>query len=148
MPKPNLIRAIYARAREHGVSREEIHDAIRAGWQKASVKDLTDPEAFQLLDGLAGRRAGTVSGCSPSRRQAMANHGRRDYDRSKDPSFLVKEREMQMLREAAALRNWDDATLDRFIERQIGKTEIRTMAEFNRVFWPIKTMNRRQGLHG
>ncbi|MFB3828941.1 MAG: hypothetical protein ACE15B_19400 [Bryobacteraceae bacterium] len=145
MPDVKYIRAIFATAREHGISSEEVHDAIWAGWEKKSVKDLTTAEACQLLDGLRGRRRSTRSGCDSRRRHAMGNHGRRDYDRSQDPNYVINEREMQMLREAAALRNWDEGVLTRFIERQLGRPEIRTMAEFNRVFWPLKAMNRREG---
>ena len=52
-----------------------------------------------------------------------------------------------MLRDAAALREWDQATLTNFISRQLSKPVMVTLADFNKVFWALKAMNRRSGLH-
>lgn len=54
---------------------------------------------------------------------------------------------MKVLREAAQLRGWGEAGLEGFAERQTGKRQIQTMAEFNKVFWPLKAMNNRDGLY-
>lgn len=141
-----LIKTIHACARENGVSREEIHEAI-AHFGKTSLKDLTKTEAYRLLDGLRGGKPSPHFTPKPDRRHAQANHGRRDYDASADAIYPVTDRERELLREAADLRKWDDATLSRFVERQTGKAVVVTMADFNRVFWPLKAMNRRNRLH-
>lgn len=80
--KPALMRAIYACARENRISNEEIHEAIAAGWKKTSVKDLTDFQARQLLDGMRG----FTGARDYQRRQAQHFHGKKDYDASADPS--------------------------------------------------------------
>ncbi len=139
---PSLMRAIYACAREHQVDGEALHEAIHAGFGKASVKELTDRQARQLLDGMRGK----VREPQPwQRREAQAFDGRRKV--KVDVHTLINDRERELLREAAALRGWDDSTLAAFAARQTGTSEIRTMAQFNKVFWPLKSMNRRENLY-
>jgi len=77
----------------------------------------------------------------------MASHGRKDHRRQAgEAEYLVNPTELNLLHRAASLRNWSDATLAAFVERQLGRQTIRTMAEFNKVFWALKAMNRRDGL--
>ncbi|HEX4135898.1 MAG TPA: hypothetical protein VHY84_14885 [Bryobacteraceae bacterium] len=140
-----LLRAIHGAAREHKVSREELHEAILAGCKKTSLKDLTKGEAYRLLDGIRGNQAAPHSNWR--RRDAQAAHGRRNHDASADAIYPATDRERQMLREAADLRQWDDATLTGFIARQLGKPVLVTLSDFNKVFWALKAMNRRDGLH-
>ncbi len=143
--------AIFAAAREKGVTHEQLHETIWVSWQKRSLKDLTAEEAGLLIDGLRGKKGSAYRYRSngpftPRRREAMSAHGRKDYDRSGDPVYLVNEREIKMLREAAALRGWSDETLRKFSSRQIGREVPRTMSEFNKLFWALKAMNRRDDL--
>ncbi len=132
------LRTIFGAAREHHVSNEMLHDLIGIQFGKTSLKDLTKIESLRLLDGIRGNQA-------KGRNDAQAKHGRKHH-RAK-LQHLVKAREIQMLKEAAALRGWDDDTLARFVQRQIGSTHIDTLSDFNKVFWPLKSMNRRDGLH-
>ncbi len=146
------LRAIFAAAREKGVTYEQLHETIAVSWGKRSLKDLSSEQAQLLIDGLRGKTRAEhhYRGNGPfryDRRQAMAAHGRKDYDRSGDAEYVVNERELQMLREAAALRNWDEEALRKFIKRQLGRETIRTMADLNKVLWPLKAMNRRDRLH-
>lgn len=146
---PNrVLRAIFAAAREKGITHEELHETIWISWQQRSLKDLTAEQAGLLIDGLRGNKPRQYHNGSfaAGRRRAMNEHGRKDHDARGDATYLVNAREMEMLREAATLRNWDDATLLKFIARQTGREAIRTMTEFNKVFWPLKSMNRRDGL--
>ena len=131
------IKAIWAAAREHGVDKEGVHDAI-AVWGLTSVKDLNAQQARLLLNSL---RKG---GGGQKRRDAVASHGRRGTDTSGQPRYMVTPRERGMLKAAAEARGWNDETLRNFIERQLGKRQIATLAEFNRVFWAIKAMQRRE----
>jgi hypothetical protein len=139
-----LMRAIHAAARENKCSNEELHEAIEAGFKLKSLKELTKRQAYALLDGLRGKPRAT----NQPRRDAQAFHGRRGYDASADAIYPVTDREQQLLREAANLRGWNDATLTGFIDRQLGKPVMVTLADFNKVFWALKAMNRRSGLHG
>lgn len=139
-----LIAAIFACAREHHVDNQALHEAIEAGFNKTSIRRLTRGEAYRLLDGLRGkqRRGGGASGYKGTARgQAMASHGRKGV--KVDVHELVTTRELQMLNEAAAPRGWSSKALVDFIERQTGHREVRTLADFNKVFHALKAMNRR-----
>ena len=85
----------------------------------------------------------------PHRRRAQNAHGRRDYDATADAIYPAAAPEHQPLLPLTplALRNWDEATLTAFIDRQLGKPVVVTLADFNKVFWALKSMNRREGLH-
>ncbi len=137
-----LLRAIHGAAREHHVSNEELHEAIEAGFKLKSLKALTKRQAYALLDGIRGN---SPLKSDQRRRDAQAFHGRKGYDAGADAIYPVTEREHIMLREAADLRGWDDATLTGFIDRQLGKPVLVTLADFNKVFWALKAMNRRSG---
>jgi hypothetical protein len=144
-----LLRAIHGAAREHNVSTEDLHDAI-AVIGKTSLKELTKREAYTLLDGIRGKQASPhfqPARRNQRRRDAQASHGRRKHDASADAIYPATDRERQMLRDAADLRQWDDATLTAFINRQLGKPVLVTLADFNKVFWALKAMNRRDGSH-
>jgi hypothetical protein len=142
-----LLRAVHAAAREHGVSRDELHDAIAAGFKLTSLKELTKRQAYALLNGIRGGKESEHFKRLQPRRDAQAFHGRKDFDAASDAIYPATEREHQMLRDAAALRNWDEATLVQFIARQLGKPVVVTLADFNKVFWALKAMNRRSRLH-
>ena len=133
------IRAIHAAGRANGADREAIHEAIAAGYGKTSIKDLTPAEAMKLLDGLNGRSLDTTD-----RRRAKAWHGRRNTHITTE--YRISPRDMARLEKSANLRNWNADTLGDFIERQIGKRTISTIGELNKVLWPIKRMNRKDGL--
>jgi hypothetical protein len=135
------LRALWACARECGVDDEGLHDAAFVGFGKTSLKELTEDEASRLLNGM---RKGSGKQLA-KRHWAQGNHGRRDVEDKTE--YLVNTREMQMLCEAAALRGWNEEALLKFIARQLGKTEIRTMKEFNKIFWAVKAMNRRDSRH-
>ena len=135
-----VLRAIFGVARECSVSNDELHEAIMAGCRKKSLKDLTRREAFRLMDGLRK----TAGQTSPNRRRAQAAHGRKDVD--PDVIYQPTGREWAMLRKAAALRNWSEEALGEFILRQL-RREIRTLADYNKILWALKAMNRREGLH-
>ena len=140
---PNrFLRAIYASARAHNVTNEGLHETIWMAFQKKSVKELTTAQALELLDGLNGKKR--PAGLSAERRQAMNSHGRKGHHAATE--YLVNERERRLLSEAASMRGWPEETLTGFVARQIGCAEVRTMAEFNKVFWALKSMNRRDGL--
>jgi hypothetical protein len=141
-----ILRALFGAAREHSISTDELHDAACAGFGKTSLKTLTKIEAYQLLDGIRGTSRQGASGVKGQRRKAMAVHGHKAHDASGEPIYIVNAREIQMLREAAERRGWDEESLRRFCQRQIAKDSPRTMAEFNKVFQPLKSMNRRAGL--
>jgi hypothetical protein len=149
MPDNKYLRAIYACAREHSVSNEELHEAILNGLGKQSMKDLTNAEASRLLDGLRGKRQSAAGGASGHRNSdrghAMAAAGRKtegDYG----ANYLVNHSDRDVLTQAAKLRGWDEQQLQRFIARQLKGKPLRTLRDLNKVLWAVKSMNRRDGL--
>lgn len=139
MLKPALLRTIYAAAREHKIDNEGLHETLKLGWNKTSLKDLTNAEACELLDGIRGKRPN-----SPGKRWAMGNHGRRGMEDVRvDPSYTVTPGERHILQTQCFLRNWDAVSLGKFVKRQLGKATIDSTADFNKVYWALKAMNRR-----
>lgn len=141
-----FLPAIFAEARKRGVSHEELHDTIWLAYQKRSLKDLTAAQSIELIQGLRGESE-PQRDIPPDRRRAMNAHGRKDYDTTGEAAYMVNDAEMNILRKAATLRGWSDETLHDFVERQLGHRNVRTMADFNKVLWPLKRMNKRDGLH-
>jgi Protein of unknown function (DUF1018) len=143
MPLDNkLLRTIYAAAREHHISNDDLHASI-ATIGKQSLKDLDAAEACTLLDGIRG-----IQRHKPwAKREAMGTAGRRDRrGREDNVTHLVTPGEMQRLKEQAGLRGWSPETIAAFVLRQLGKDKIVTTADCNKVLWALKTMNRRDGL--
>lgn len=138
--KPKLLKTIWAVARERGISAEEVHDAVMAGFGKESLKQLGDREAYQLIDGLRGKKSGQRRDWMRGQAQAYAG---RKKDAVDDPAYLVNEIELRMLGKMAAARGWDQEALEKFCVRQIGVAVPRMMKEFNKVFWALKSMARR-----
>lgn len=146
MPSTKYLRALHARGRERGLDHEGLRDIAQQRFSADSLSKLSDEQVRKMLTGL-GPTSRTSRAARAERRNAQGNHGRRDYDASGDTVQLVSGRERQMLAEAAALRGWSDESLEKFCLRQIKRVAPRTMVEFNKVFWALKSMNRRDGLH-
>jgi hypothetical protein len=147
MPDAKMYRVIYGVCKQCAVDNELLHDIVRMRFSKDSLKNLTKRECAQLIDGLRGKeqRFGRSGHAHTGRGAAMQQDGRKDAANG-GTEYLVNERELRMLREVATLRGWDMDTLDRFIRRQLRGRAIRTMADLNKVLWPLKAMNRRDGL--
>ncbi len=147
MPDAKMYRVIYGVCKQYAVDNELLHDIVHMRFSKDSLKDLTKRECAQLLDGLRGKhRFGRSGHAHTTRGAAMQQDGRKDAAVGA-AEFLVNERELRMLQEMATLRGWDMDTLDRFIRRQLRGRAIRTMGDLNKVLWPLKAMNRRDGLY-
>jgi len=148
MPDVKMLRAIFGFAKQAGVDNEQLHDIVALQFDKTSLKELTAKECRTLIDGLRGKpQGGGASGHKGTQRgYVMSQAGRRRSGTKVD--YFVKDREMRMLREAALLRGWSDETLDAFIAKQLKGEPLRMMSQLNKVLWPLKSMNRRDGLHG
>jgi hypothetical protein len=147
-----FLRAVYACARERGISNEELHEAIQVGFDKTSIKTLTEREARQLLDGMRGKVAQRGHGASgyrdTDRGYDMAQAGRKKADPALGAGQMVGAADMKLLRDTATLRGWNEETLQAFIARQRRGVPIRTIKDLNPILWAIKSMNRRDGLVG
>ena len=140
-----LMRALHAAGRARKLDHDALHDLAEERYGVASLKDLSYYQITEFLDDL-NKGEGAKPRWSAQRRAMMANHGRKDYDHSQDPVQLIGEREKQMLRDAAEFGGWTEQGLERFCRRQCGQAMPRTLAEFNKVFRPMKTMFARKGI--
>ena len=139
MPDTKYLRAVYAAAREHKVDSEGLHETALARFNKSSLKDLTNEEACELMNGIRGIQRKTYG-----KKQAMGTHGRRDNPpQPGDPIYQVTQGELHEMRVLAFRRGMTDATLGAFCQRLIKQDEPRTQSEFNKVFWGLKSMQRR-----
>jgi hypothetical protein len=150
MPDVKMLRAIFGYAKQAGVDNEGLHDIIAVRFEKTSLKELTDSEVKALIAGLRGKpweHGGGVSGYRHTDRgDAMAKAGRRKD--AGGPDYFVGDRDMRLLRDTAYLRGWSDETLESFIARQLRGKPLRLMSQFNKVLWALKSMNRRDRIHG
>ncbi len=137
-----LIRTIHARKNELGIDDDLLHEMALRNFGKDSIKKLTNKEAFALLDLMGPSKRG-----DPQRRHAQSRHGRKDYDHSGDPAHMIGPSELAMLGKAAALRGWSEETLQKFSRRQCKQLLPRTLEDFNKVWWALRSMNQRDGLY-
>lgn len=142
--KPAHYRAIFASAKQHEMSNDDVHALVKERFGKDSLKQLTLNEFRMLMDGMNGKPGGGRERSSRERNWARGNHGRKDVQPKQE--FLVTPRDLELLGEMAALRGWSRDTLDTFIGRQLKGRQIRTTSDLNKVMWPLKRMNLRDGL--
>lgn len=139
MPDNKYLRAIYAAAREHKVDSEGLHETALARFKCASLKDLTNAEACDLISGIRG-----ITRKTWQKRQAMGTHGRRDTLLSPgEATYQPTPGELYALQQAARTRNWSAEALAAFAMKIIKKPAPQTQAEYNKLLWALKTMNRR-----
>jgi hypothetical protein len=142
-------RSLDVAGEEKRATRLEFARSV-VGRQIESFNDLTDREARQLLQVLA-RALG-----KPDRPRGMSDrdrahdagtHGRRGYDRSRDS--LVSAADLARIDDAISRLRWDRKRLDGWLRSSSsplrGRVEIRTLADANRVWWPLVKMLRRAG---
>jgi hypothetical protein len=133
---PGVLSAIWARAKQCGWKSDDVYDVIKARFGKEHLGHLKLAEGYALLDAMGGRESykGTDRG------KDMARAGRKGE--TAGATRLVTMQQMGYIQQTAAIRGWDEAALDKFVQRQLGHP-IRTLADYNRVLWGIKAMNRR-----
>lgn len=143
--KPAHFRAVFAAAKQHDVSNEELHALVKERFGHDSLKQLSLNEFRQLMDGMNGKRSEMAGRQRRERNWARGNHGRKDVAPKQE--FLVTGGDLELLGQMAALRGWGRETLDTFIGRQLKGRQIRTVSDLNKVMWPLKRMNQRDGIY-
>lgn len=132
--------AIWARAKERGVDEETLRDRVESMTGQRSLKGLKPGQARELLDALGASKVSRAR-----RRLAQGNDGRKDV---KPDGYvaLAGPGEWRLLLRVGEARGWGEEAVRRWCERQIKRPKPRTMAELNKCLWPLKAMNRRDGL--
>lgn len=115
--------------------RHQYIEVATAGRAK-SATELSFPDARRVIDMLSREQQGLqIDNAEVA--QAAGTHGRRGFQSAHE--VMVGEPQVRLLRQVQLRLGWDYARLDAFIERQLGQgREIRTMADFNRVYWGLK----------
>ena len=141
-----------ARGARRSAKKDLDHDALHAQaverFSVDSIAVLTEEQLRELFRGLAGRpfRAKHPGVRGKQRRQAAGMAGRKGpaAEGEKKVVHLATTADVEMVYDAAYAIGWDQKRLISFIRRQLeGKETIRTLAECNKVLWPLKAMGRR-----
>lgn len=143
--RARFLRGLHAEARKRGLSHDDLHELVARKFRVDSLSKLTEKqlrEWYREFTGKGFKHRGVPAG---SRAWASGNAGRRGPGQQKVVE-LVNGDDLAMLANLAAQIGWSVSALHVFIERQIGRRAIRTMAEFNRVLWPMKAIARRKGI--
>lgn len=153
--KPQLqrLQVLYSQYQHHsldtGVGRLDrlAWASERVGRAIASFSDLTVDEGIRLIDGLQ-RALGVALPAKPrkrlSRRDAekAGTEGRRDQAHSE--STLVGDTDIRRIQREMSRLGWDQRRLDAFLASRrgpnVGRVEIRTLGDANRVYWALKRM--------
>lgn len=137
-----IMRALHAEGAKKGLSHEDLREAAGV----ASLSALSQDDLEAVFEKIAGRKFRAKHGGLKSkarRRAAGLAGGKRDPQ--PDVMVLVSAAELAMLDRLCDRMGWTRERLDGFIRRQLGERgRIRTVAEFNKVFQPLRIIWRRQ----
>jgi len=135
-----VMRALHAEGARRGLDHDGLRDVAAARFQAASMSALSLKELAEMYLGLTG--------------QEFLFHQSKSHvtlpPRGITQSCLtelVSGEELELLERAFAARGWGNETKKAFIRRQLrGLEQIRTRADFQRVFRGVQAMNRRDGI--
>lgn len=101
------------------------------------TKKLSAADATLVIRSLRGAR---IEDGAPA--HAAGTHGRRGHHDGRE-QVIIGAQQVALLAVLLGKLGWDQARLDAFVGRQIGAgRQIRTMADFNRVVWGMKSLIR------
>lgn len=139
--KPLRVRvlgALHSEGAKRGLSHIDLREC--AGCE--SLAALSDEQLLAAFEALTGKRFRVWHPGirSKERRQAAGTAGHKGTKET--VAHLVSPDDMRMLYDAAYSKlGWDHERLRGFIRRQLGgRDQIRTLADFNKVWWPLKRM--------
>jgi hypothetical protein len=148
-----MMRGLHAEGAKRGLSHDGLHELVAKRYGVDSLAQLSETqlrEWYREFTGKGFRHAG-VGGAA--RRRAAGTAGRRQAGQPVNGSTdqrnvveLVSGDDLAMLADLAQQIGWSVSGLYTFVERQIGRSKIRTMAEFNKVLWAVKAIARRKGV--
>jgi hypothetical protein len=134
--RARLMRAVHAEGLSRGLDHEALRDVCREKFQVASMGDLSDSQLRRLYRDWTGRTLGRSAPLPP-----------KGYAKKQGELEIVSGEDLELLERAFAKRAWGPETKREFVRRQLGgREQIRTRADFHRVFSGVRAMNRRDGL--
>ena len=139
--RTRVMRALHAEGAKRGLDHEGLREMCRGRFGVASMGDLDLAQAASLYKDVTGTEF-LVAGQGPAPRVKLPERG---YA-ARGETQIVSGGELELLERAFAKRGWGPATKSAFIRRQLrGREQIRTRADFQRVFRGVQAMNRRDG---
>lgn len=134
-----VMRALHAAGLKAGLDHDGLRDMGRAWYGAASLGDLDLPQLGALYGNLAGTEF--LLRTRPNKLKLPD----RGYAQS-GQTAIVSGAELELLERAYVKRGWGPETKLAFVRRQLhGREQIRTRADFARVFRGVQAMNRRDG---
>jgi hypothetical protein len=151
--RSKMMRGLHAEASKRGLSHDGLHELVEKRYGVASLSQLSEAQLREWYREFSGKGFRHRGMGSASRRRAAGAAGRRQPDqpinRSTDQSKVIElasADDIAMLIDLAGQIGWSVTALHKFVARQIGRENIRTMAEFNKVLWALKAIARRKGI--
>ena len=139
--RTRVMRALHAEGAKRGLDHEGLREMCRGKFGVASMGDLDLAQAASLYKDVTGTEF-LVAGRGPAPRVKLPERG---YA-ARGETQIVSGGELELLERAFAKRGWGPATKLAFIRRQLGgREQIRTRADFQKVFRGVQAMNRRDG---
>lgn len=128
-----LYRAIHAEGAKRQLDHDGVREVCRLKFGMHSLKELTDGQLQQVLYDWTGRALRATPRRLP----------KRGYAHAPGPEELVSAEDLELLGRAFSRRGWGPETRRAFVERVLGRSEIRTRRDWWRVFSGVRAMNRR-----
>ena len=129
-----LFRAIHAEGLKRGLDHDGLHDVCRGKFGAESMGALDVGQLKTLFRDLTGKNF------QARRRTALPKRG----CLRRGGLEMVSGEDLETLGRAFSMRGWGEETRREFVRRQLGgREQIRTRADFWRVFSGVRAMNRR-----
>jgi hypothetical protein len=130
--RARAFRAVHAEALKRGLDHDALRDVCRQQFGVHSMGQLNEGQLIQLYKGWTGKGL--------RRLHPLPKRGRQPGDEGQ----IVSSGDLEVLGLEFAQAAWGPETQRSFIRRQLrGRDQIRTHADFKRVFQGIRAINRR-----
>lgn len=137
-PRTLVMRALHSEGAKRGLDHEGLREMCRGRFGVASMGELDLAQAATLYKDLTGTEF--LLHTRPKVKLPARGYGK------DGEAQIVSGGELELLERAFAKRGWGPATKLEFVRRQLhGRDQIRTRADFQRVFRGVQAMNRRDG---
>lgn len=121
--------------------RHQYIGELTAG-RAAGAAELSFADAKRVIQRLISDQGGAAAIADAGAGHAAGTHGRRGHHDGRQQA-MIGAPQTALLATLLGRLGWDRGRLDAFIERQLGTgRRMRTMADFNRVVWGLKSLIR------
>ncbi len=145
-PRVNILRALHAEGKKRGFDHGMLREIAGQRFGVSSMSALSEDQLNGWYREWTGRvfRPKRRPIRNKAQRHAAGTAGRKDA--TSKVEHLVSGDDLALLGQFAARLGWGKETLAKFTRRQLGgRDQIRTVADLNKVLWPMKRMLRTRG---